>query len=709
MGVRLLPLAIVAAGIIAYAGSFTGPFVFDDIHVIVNRPAIRSVCPFTWEARSVAELTFKINYAVGGLNVADYHATNLIIHILAGLLLYGVVRRTVRKGTERDGKGQKGSEGVALAVALIWTVHPLQTESVTYICQRGESLMGMFYLLCVYAWIRAQESGVRSQESGVRSQESEATIHHSRFTIHSVLWYGVAMAAFILGMGTKEVTVTVPVILLAYDRVFNRSATIRSLWRRRWVPVVLLAGFCLLLVPCYRAAMWTFGPDNDVIQRISPWSYLLTQAGVILHYLRLSIVPHPLCFDYGWPIARDIGSVLVPCIIVAALVVGALVAVVRRMPIGFLGTWFFVILAPTSSILPSDDAAFEHRMYLSLAAVVVLVVFGFHRLLMRVSRARPDASRAFGWLRAATLLCVVIVFTALTIKRNTTYESEYRMWLDVASKRRNNVRAEFGVISCLVARGDFAEAEQRARALVKRIENRDPGIADDTVRAASGNYYYPMVLSKLAQAIAGQGCLEEAIAQYKKALTVRLDDPSTYCNLAVTQYMAGKPEEAIASCREAIRVAPGYARGNAFLGFLLAEKGDYANAARSYETALASLPDLLTARYGLAWLLATCPDDSVRDGARAVGLARQICEAMRYESHRGMDLLAAALAEAGNFKEAVAAARRALELATRSGAVDVSPGEPGRAVTVPAIEERLKLYEEGKAFREERGEEREGE
>jgi len=691
--VRLLPLVIVAAGVIAYSNSFSTAFIFDDAHVIVGRPDLRHILPLEWRGRIVADLTFRINYALGGLNVADYHATNLAIHVIAGLLLFGIVRRILGEQGGAGGRRSTKVDLTAFAVAAIWVVHPLQTESVTYVCQRFESLMGLFYLLCVYAWIRAADA---MQDAGYGMQDGAEGPSCIMHRASCIFWYGVCAAAFVLGMGTKEVMLTVPAVLLAYDHVFRGNAAVRALWRRRWVPVVLAAGLCLLLVPFYRGIVWYFGPGNDLLQRIPPWSYLLTQAGVILHYLRLSVVPHPLCLDYGWPLADRIGDVLLPLIVVFGLVLGTLAALVRRMPVGFLGAWFFVTLAPSSSIVPTEDAAFEHRMYLALAAVVVLGVSTLFRLAGRLlgdRRATP--------VKAGLTVAVVVGFTLLTLRRNTAYESEYRMWSNVAARRPNNVRAEFGVVSSLVARGEFAKAEERADRLVARIEGGDPGIGGNRVRATSGEYFYPMVLGKLGQAIAAQGRFDEAVVQYRKALGARTDDPSTYCNLAVAQYLAGRPAEAAETCRRAIRVAPRHAKSHAFLGFMLSEEGAYADALRHYEEAMRILPDSAAVQYDLAWLLATCPDESIRDGKRSVRLARRVCEATRFGSHRGLDLLAAALAENGDFDGAAETAKRALELA-RKAPSDLPPrDEPGRTTAAEDIEGRLRLYEQGKAFREE--------
>ncbi|MCE0497832.1 MAG: hypothetical protein LV481_07805, partial [Methylacidiphilales bacterium] len=160
---RLWGLILVLAALGAYANSFSGPFLFDDLSAIRGNPGIRHLWPpwapllppgeLTVGGRPILNLSFALNYAVSGFNVWSYHALNLLIHILAGLILLGVVRRTLLQPVLREKFGADAWP-LALAVALLWTLHPLQTEAVTYLSQRAESLMGLFYLLTLYAFIR---------------------------------------------------------------------------------------------------------------------------------------------------------------------------------------------------------------------------------------------------------------------------------------------------------------------------------------------------------------------------------------------------------------------------------------------------------------------------------------------------------------------------------------------------------------------------
>ena len=245
--------AIVAAGLCAYANSFSGAFVFDDTPAIVENPHVKTVRPLTRSmsappevtvsGRPIAAFTLAINYALAPIDVRDvmtpggpgapvgtgarylrnvwgYHAFNLAIHLAAALTLFGVIRRTLLSPGMRDHFGQAALP-LALAVALLWVVHPLQTESVTYIVQRVESLMGLCYLLTLYCAIRAWDAREAS----------------------SRLWAFAAIVACALGMGSKEVMVTAPVMVAVWDSVFVPGAA----GRRPMVLVSRVGGRSMLV------------------------------------------------------------------------------------------------------------------------------------------------------------------------------------------------------------------------------------------------------------------------------------------------------------------------------------------------------------------------------------------------------------------------------------------------------------------------------
>ncbi len=357
---RFALLVLVVAVLASYANSLRCAFVYDDYSDIVGNSSISRLWPLGdvflarsggsagLRSRPVVNLSFALDYAVGGLNAVPFHATNLAIHVLAALALFGVVRRALLLPRLRDGFGQV-SVPLALSVALLWAMHPLQTESVTYITQRYESLMGLFYLLAVYGLIRSGESE------------------------HPFGWGAVTVAATLLALGSKEVAVSLPIMILMFDRLLL-GGSFSEIWRRRWgLYVALLAVWASFAVVQVRTPP---RPWAGYALHVSWVEYARSQPGVILHYLRLAFWPYPLVFDYGWQPAQSVGEILPGAILVGGLVAATGYAFWRWPEYGLLGAWFFLILAPTSSVMPLADLAVEHRMYLSLAAVVTAVVVG---------------------------------------------------------------------------------------------------------------------------------------------------------------------------------------------------------------------------------------------------------------------------------------------------------------------------------------------
>ena len=275
----LIPLLVIVAAVWAYHDSLCDAFVFDDIPHISENLCIRRLWP-PWDvlshsSRPVVNLSVAVNYALGGLNPRGYHVFNVAVHIFVALTLYGVVRRTLLSQSLPPAFG-RAAWPLAGAATLIWLVHPLQTESVTYTIQRGESLMSLFYLLTLYCVIRSDGA----------SREN---------------WWRIgAVVSCALGMACKPVMVTAPLVTLLYDRAFLVKSW-REVWRRRGWLYAGLAASWLLLPPLLANAPteWKASAGFE-FQGIPPLQYARMESVAIVRYLRLAFGPHPLCLDYGW-------------------------------------------------------------------------------------------------------------------------------------------------------------------------------------------------------------------------------------------------------------------------------------------------------------------------------------------------------------------------------------------------------------------------
>ena len=538
----VLFMSLVLIGVVAYANSLHGVFLFDDVHHIVENERIRTLAPLSHllaVRRPVVELSLAINYAVGGLDPRGYHVVNIAIHLLAGLTLFGVVRRTLSLAATRATTA--AASATAFVISAIWIVHPLQTQSVTYVIQRGESLMGLFYLLTIYGLIRGASAGGRR------------------------LWYVAAVVACALGMGSKGVMVTAPIVALLFDAVFL-AGSLGTALRRRWGLSLGLAATWMVLVQAgvVRGVLSASRPSGTVgfsYSGSTPWEYLLTQPGVIRHYLRLALWPNPLCLDYGWPVARSLAAVALPAAILVAILGVVVWAIVRRPKLGFLGAWFFVILAPTSSIIPIQDPAYEHRMYLPLAAVIALVVLALRFLLDRASAQRQWADRSRRAWASTVAAIAVLLLVILTIRRNAVYADELRMWNDVVAQRPDNARAQYNLGRQLDDRGRSDEAFDRYR------------------RAVQLNSAFALAHNNLGMALLRRGEAGEALEHFQRAVLLKPRYADAQNNLGAVLVQIGRIDEAIAPLESALRIDPAIVPARYSLGIAFARRGDFAAAA----------------------------------------------------------------------------------------------------------------------------------
>lgn len=415
-----LPILVALCAVLAYLDSFQGPFIFDDIDSIRDNPQIRTLLPWgraspvstTIQGRLVLRFSFALDYATAELRVEPYHATNLLIHIGAGLLLYGIVRRNLLRREFWGDRFAGSGPFLAAAVAAVWVTHPLNTEAVTLVVQRAESLAGFFYLAVIYCLIRGAQA--RGGESA---------------------WNIGAVAFCAMGMATKEVMVTAPLMALLYDRTFLAGSFSRAL-RERWRLYAGLAATWIMLAALVHAA-GNRGGTAGFNAGISVHDYARTQLAVVAHYLLLVVWPKELVLDYGWPIAHGWGEVGWTGALMAALAVGSIVALVCKPWLGFLGAWFFGILLPSSSFVPVvTEVAAEHRMYLPLMAPIALAVVGAWVLARR---------HGLAWLVWASVALAITMGTWRTLDRNAEYHSGLRIWQLTVAQRPLNARAHYNL------------------------------------------------------------------------------------------------------------------------------------------------------------------------------------------------------------------------------------------------------------------------
>jgi len=520
---------------------------------------------------------------------------------------------------------------------------------VTYIYQRLESLMGLFYLLTLYGFVRAQQSPRPAD------------------------WYAMSVACCAAGMGTKEAMVTAPVLVLWYDRALV-AASWRELFARRSLYYAALActwGILAALMIANFSVSQAHGVL--VVDNVSPFGYLLTQSGVILHYLRLAVWPAGQCFDYAWPLADGFWQI-VPAGVAILLLLALTARAVWRFPAwGFVGACFFAVLAPTSSIAPTADLAVEHRMYLPLAAVALAAVVGGFEIIRRLAGPRWKIGCAL------TLLLTAAALGVSTFERNRLFTDEIALWTDVVEKSPANARAWVQLGNALSNAGQNPKAIQRY---------------DQALVLLRG---YPPIPAYYADAYLGRGYahshsndIEAAIEDYTRAIEYRPDLAKPFYNRAVSLAAVGKLHEAIPDYDRAIEINPKYLQAYANRGDLNQALGRWEQALGDFNRAidLAGNNAMLHAKRAL--LLAAAPQASVRNGRQAVADATRACELSGWRFAPALDALAAARAECGEFEQAVRRQREAIQLAE---------GDPQFQQAARA---RLELYRAGKPFRQSR-------
>ncbi len=565
----LAPLALTFAVALVYANSLSAPFLFDDAGAVLGNPTIRNLASFavfnppadgsTTTGRPVVNFSYALNYALGGEHVVGYRVVNVAIHALAALTLFGLLRRTfscVRGRGLLAGDVSASSRAsallpssfnpdvAALTIAALWALHPLQTESVVCIAQRTESLCGLFYLLTLYAFTRA----TIPSEGGARCPQRA--------------WLVVSVGSCLLGMAAKEVMVTAPLVVLLYDRTFVAGTFAGALRLRRGY-YAALAGTWLLLAFLVLQNSGARGASAGFGLGVTPWTYLLTQADALVRYLGLTLWPHPLVLDYGTGVAGALAEVWWQGVIVLMLLAATVWALVRRPVLGFVGAWFFLILAPSSSFVPLvAQTMAEHRMYLPLAAVLTVATLALFRF--------------SGALRWPVVVAVVAASAVVTAVRNRDYRDAIAIWSDTVAHAPPHSRAFTNLGSAYVAAGRPAEAlmpldralalnpadysAQRNRALALLALGRADEAAVIFTALPAREPGEAAEYFELGNAYAREGKFPEAAAAYTRTATL---DPAHFAaraNLGNALLAAGRAAEAIAAYEAALRLRPSDAR-----------------------------------------------------------------------------------------------------------------------------------------------------
>ena len=716
----VLVVVLILSVVLVYSNTLHGPFQYDDNSDILENQSIRHLWPLIdvfyipgsgFLTRPIANLSFALNYATGGINPFHYHLTNLGIHLSASLTLLGVMRRALSLENLRD-KFYGRISTISLITAGTWALHPLQTESVSYITQRYESLMGFFVLLTFYAVLRMAEDN------------------------SPLLWAMVATISCFLALGSKEVAVSLPFLVLLFDRTYL-TGSFRGAWtKHRTLYLGLLLAWCFFALIQLCSASRSFAGFG---LGMPWWRYALNQPAVILHYLRLSIWPYPLNFDYFWPAAKSWSQLAPGFIAIIGLLGFSIWACVRKPMLAFLPITFFFILAPTSSVMPILDLAVEHRMYLPLAPVIVLIVLSGYCITEKIKQTKYKDYKISKYIVIATIAASISSLAALTYLRNEDFQDPLDLWRDAVAKAPDNPRAHHNYAQSLSNANYNLEAIRQFSLAINLapdmplfrsnygITLAKVGLYKDSleqlrmaIKLEPTNFKYYINLGFI---LIAKGSLDNAVICFNEALAINPRSGLAYSALSSVWMTKHEPQEALRCIKTAVGFEPQNADFNYRYGAISLINGDNTTAMRTFDAAIhfAGNPETMASTVGwtlhdhgmdkqaipylrkslhfnpkylrsqirLAWILASSRDDSVRNGTEALALSEMILKAQPVRTPELLDLLGVSSAEAARYSEARAAIQEALAKSPKR-----------EEDWVPAMEKRLALFEKGLPYRE---------
>jgi tetratricopeptide (TPR) repeat protein len=693
---------LLIAVLLAYQPAWYGGIVWDD-EAHVTRAELRSWDGLyriwfepgaTQQHYPLVFSAFWVEHRLWGDATLGYHLINMVLHWTSALLLALVLRRLAVAG--------------AFLAAAIFALHPVYVESVAWITEQKNTLSGVFYLAAMLVYLGFDRTRKRT-------------------------WYCAALGLFLLALLSKTTTVTLPAALLV---IFWWQRGTLS-WRRDVVP---LLPFFVLAVAAGLFTRWAeynlLGAGRDEFS-LSAVERCLLAGRAIWFYLSKLFWPADLAFIYPrWHLDATVWwQYLLPA--AAVLLVAGLWAVRRRWrgPLAavlfFIGT-LFPVLGLFNIYFYSFSFVSDHFQYLPGLGIIAFASAVAARLLGHWGLWRRPA----GYAVCLTLLAILAVLTWRQSRIYSDYETLFRATISKnpdCSLALNNLGlrllqrqqfdeaiacfkkalevagdsglAHYNLASALAARGnfeeaiphyrkalqvrpDYAEAHHQLGLALAGLGNLE-GAMDSFRKALKLDPNQAKAHYNLGAALARRGRVDEAIAQYRQTVQIEPDFAKAHKSLGAALASRGRLDEATAHYRQALTIDPGNAELHDHLGLLLRAQGKIDDAIAQYQESLRLQPDQAEVLKNLAWIRATHSDPRFRDGARAVADARRAVELSGSEVHC-VDALAAAYAEAGHFPEALAAARKALELARQRN---------DHALT-DALLARIALYQAGKPYRE---------
>lgn len=575
--------------VLTYSNSFENTFQYDDFHVIVHNTSLKDssflkklIVDFikgTGENRLLLMASFSFNYLLGGINVLGYHLLNTIIHIFSSILVYFITlhflaslhriddpllsREFIAPRTKEE-KDFMREKLISLFVALIFALHPVQTEAVAYITGRSSSLAGLFYLLSFFLYLK------------YRLLEKNFLLFLSFVT-------------YVCALFVKESAITFPVVIIVFELMFYRKRS----WNRHIYPISVYLGLTLLFLLNRLRFLGSLSIYQSLAiegQPIRPlYDHLITQPRAWIHYLGTLLMPLNLSVDYSFPVYHSLfeSEVIFSLIVLITLaIIILIISKINRIG-GFFSLWFAINLLPTNSVLALEDIVTDRWLYLSTAGFAVILGISAERLFQLVGANSNRISKIIFFF-----LCFLFIelYSYGTLMRNLTWGNYRALWADTASKAPASVRAHLGLGIGLSQEGRIEEAireYKKALQLNPKVGEAylnlsyaylNLGRLEEAIDASKRAIVLQPKLASAAHNNLGlayfeQGLLDEAQEEFQHAISLKLGNDAPYYNLGLIYDREGDIDQAISNMERAIDYNPDYFLAWEALSRLYGKKG----------------------------------------------------------------------------------------------------------------------------------------
>jgi len=672
---RVLIFAVVltAVTILAYRPAWHGGFLWDDDDYIIKNELLTApdgwqriwfsldspsqYFPFTYS-------TFRIEHALWGLNTTGYHWVNLLLHVGSALLVWAVLARLRVPG--------------AWLAAAIFALHPVQVESVAWITERKNVLMGFFFLLTLLAWIVFVDERTR----------------------RSWLFYCLALVCYVLALSAKATACTLPAALFLILWLQKKPITMRR--------VIQILPFVVLGIGMGLLAVWWEryhqGTNRGLFTFLSPIERILVASRAVWFYLSKIFWPSNLTFIYPrWNISP---ANLIDYIWLVAGIAACVAIYFSRRYFGrsveVAAAFFVATLTPVLGFVMLFTFRYtfvaDHYQYLACIGPIALASAGIVNL--------SDKFAQYRGVIVSVALVVVASLGTLTWRQAATYTDIETLWRTTLARNPECWMAQTNLGFVLIQKGKLDDGIAHYRSALQMQPNSwdaeynlgtalvRKGQVDEAIRhcerAVGMRPTDPDAQVSLGDALLRKGRIDDAIDHYQKAMMASPDHFLSRYGLCQALLEKGELDSAIQVCRSALVLWPLDADCHTALAIALDEKGEPAEAIQHYEKALEVAPRSIPTLTNLAWLLATSPDASVRNGPKALDLASQADRLVGGTNTLVLRTLAAAYAEHGEFAKAIRTARSAMELARMHGEGSLTTD----------LDQQIRLYQLGMPYRE---------